>query len=276
MPHRCDAEPLGAAPATAGRMWGGPMEGQGGRPGRAVVRPASWPRRSFLGTLPDAALRVLLGLGSQREYASNSTLIAEGDVCTDVMVLVDGWAKVVASTGGGGEALLTLRLRGDLIGTRSALENQPRSVSVISAGPAVGRVVARGPFLRFLMDWPEVGVAVSRTLSATLRCAASRNVDFSVLPVPIRLGRVLGELARLDGSPCEGGIELGCQLTQPQFAALIGASAPSVHKAMRQLRNEGVLQTRYRKIVITDTVALAAIADSGWLSPVATGRLAPV
>jgi len=235
-------------------------DGRRSRSPERAIRPVSWPQRSFLGSLPDAPLRGLLALGTQREFAANASLIVAGDECTDVIVLIDGWAKVVAATGDGGQALLALRFGGDLIGEQSALENEPRSVGVVGAGPVVVRVVARGPFLRFLMDWPEAGIAVSRALSAKLRWATSRRIDFGGLPVIARLGRVLVELAERDGRPLHGGIEFGYTLTQPELAAMIGASEPSVHKALRQLRCGGVIETGYRRIVITDEAALAAVA----------------
>jgi hypothetical protein len=43
---------------------------------------------------------------------------------------------------------------------------------------------------------------------------------------------------------------------------MMGASEPSVHKALRQLRDQGVVSTGYRKVLITDPVALDAIANS--------------
>jgi len=239
--------------------------GDGPRPGSQgpAVRPVGWPQRSFLGSLPQAAVSALLALGTQREFAANASLIVAGDCCTDVIALIDGWAKVVAATAEGGQALLALRFGGDLLGEQAALENEPRSVSVISAGPAIVRVIGRGPFLRFLMDWPEAGISVSRALSAKLRWATSRRIDFGGLPVPARLGRVLAELAERDGRPLHGRIEFGYTLTQPELAAMIGASEPSVHKALSQLRRDGVIETGYRRIVITDQAALAAIAAPG-------------
>jgi CRP/FNR family transcriptional regulator, cyclic AMP receptor protein len=222
-----------------------------------------WPRRSFLGALPESARTSLLAVGSQREYSTGSSLIVEGDACTDVIALVDGWAKVVSSTSEGGRALLGLRFSGDLVGEQSALECRPRSASVIAAGLVQAHVVRRQDFLRFLMDWPEAGVAVGRMLSAKLRWATSRRVDFSGLPVLTRLARVLAELAELGGTPVTPGMDFGYTLTQPEFAEMIGASEPSVHKALRQLRGDGVIETGYRRIVIRDPAALAAIAESG-------------
>jgi CRP/FNR family transcriptional regulator, cyclic AMP receptor protein len=229
---------------------------------RATSVSAHWPPQSFLSALSVNARAALLTVGSQREYAAGRSLIIEGDACTDVIALVVGWAKVVSSTPEGGRALLGLRFGGDLVGEQSALERRPRSASVIAAGLVQARVLSRHDFLAFLMDWPDAGVALGQTLSAKLRWATGRRVDLSGLPVLARLARVLTELAELDGTPVRPGMELGYALSQPEFAEMIGASEPSVHKALRQLRVAAVIGTGYRRIVIRDPAALVAIATA--------------
>jgi len=222
---------------------------------RRLAAPAAWREQSFLGGLSPAARDALLALGTLRECATPSTLIRAGDRCTDVLILVDGWAKVIGSAADGRQALLALHFSGDLIGEQDALDDRPRSASVISAGPAVVHAVAKSAFLRFMLDWPEAGVTMSRVLCARLRWATSRQLDFSGLPVLARVARVLSDLSELDR-------DFGYALTQPELAAMIGASEPAVHKAIRQLRVGGVIETGYRRIVVTDQEALDSIAGT--------------
>ncbi len=222
----------------------------------------SWPPRTLLGMLDDAARADLLSLGTAREYPPDSVLILEGDRSTDVMALIDGWAKVVGSTEEGGQALLSLRIGGDLVGEQAALDGLPRSATVISAGVTVTRVISQRDFLAFLDRAPDVALAVSRALSGKLRWATRRRIDLSGLPVATRLARVLSELGRLYGRQSAAGLELIYTLTQPELAAMVAASEPSVHKALRQLRTDGIVMTGYRQVVITDLAALDAIAAS--------------
>jgi CRP/FNR family transcriptional regulator, cyclic AMP receptor protein len=221
-----------------------------------------WPPQTFLGMLSEGTREELLSLGTSREYLPDTVLMLEGDSGTDVIALIDGWVKVVGSTEEGGQALLSLRVGGDLVGEQAALDNQPRSATVISAGVTAAQVMSQREFLRFLDRKPDAGVAVSRALSYELRWATRRRIDFSGLPVLARLARVLSELGRLYGKPTYNGIEFQYTLTQPELAAMVGASEPSVHKALRQLRSDGVVVTGYRKVVITDPTALDAIASS--------------
>lgn len=225
-------------------------------------RPLGWPPQTFLGMLSESTREELLSLGISREYLPEDVLILEGDKSTDVMTLVDGWVKVLGATEEGGQALLSLRVGGDLVGEQAALDNAPRSATVISAGVTVARVVSQREFLRFLDRRPDASVAVSRSLSSELRWATRRRIDFSGLPVMARLARVLSELGSLYGKPTPNGIEFQYTLTQPELAAMVGASEPAVHKALRQLRNDEIVMTGYRQVVITDPAALVAIASS--------------
>ena len=78
--------------------------------GRRLAGAVGWPQWSFLGSLPQGALAALFAAGTQREFAAGSTLLMEGDSGTDVIILIDGWAKVVGLTAYGGRALLALCL----------------------------------------------------------------------------------------------------------------------------------------------------------------------
>ncbi len=226
----------------------------------------SWPERTVLGALTNNSREALLSVGTLRQYPVGCRIIMEGDTSTYVVVLIDGWAKVVGASEEGGQALLALRSRGDLVGELAALDDQPRTASVISAGSVVGLEIRQGEFLRLLAEHQDLSIAVTRALSAKLRWSTRRLIEFSGLSVGVRLVRVLSELASLDSQRTTDGIELGFGLSQPELAAMVGASEPSVQRALHQLREKGVVETGYRRVIITDPLALEAIG-----SPVQVG-----
>ncbi len=124
------------------------------------------------------------------------------------------------------------------------------------------RVVSQRDFVSFLFRRSDAAVAVCRSLSSELRWATRRRIDFSGLTVVARLARVLSELGRLYGQRGPDGIVLQYDLTQSEFAAMVGASEPSIQKALHRLRDDGIVVTSYRKIIITDPEALDLVASS--------------
>jgi CRP-like cAMP-binding protein len=241
--------------------WG--ENGQGRDDQEPGQGPDPWPSQTFLGMLPQDTRRQLLGLGSPRDFLPGAILMLEGEESTSVVVLTSGWVKVTGTTEQGGQALLSLRVGGDLVGEQAALDGGPRSATVISASLTSAYVIGQEDFLRFIDHSQQASVAVSRTLSAQLRWATRRRIDFGGLPVIARLARVLGELGLQYGKRTPQGIEFGYLLSQPDLAAMVGASEPAIHRALRQLRLDGVVTTRYRQVVITDPVRLTAIATRG-------------
>ena len=225
----------------------------------------SWPGRTVLGRVTDSSREALLATGTLRQYPAGSTLIMEGDSSTHVFLLIDGWVKVTGTTEDGGRALLALRSSGDIVGEQAALENQPRAATLTSAGVTVAREIHQNEFLRLLAERPDVSMAVTHALSAKLRWATRRRIDFSGLPTNVRLARVLSDLAALDGRQTSQGTELGYELTQPELAAMVGASEPSVHRALRQFRADGVVGTGYRRVIIRDMRTLHEIAGVAWI-----------
>jgi CRP/FNR family cyclic AMP-dependent transcriptional regulator len=224
------------------------------------LRDRLWPPGSLLADLSDIDREALLTLGTLRQYTPGMILMAEGDQSTHLFLLVDGCVKVTASNEDGHVALLAIRVGGDLVGELSCLDGNPRSATVTVAGSLVSRRISQREFHLFLHDHPVAALAVSGSVARKLRSATRRWVDFNGRDARVRLARVLVELARSYGRPAADGVEIGISLTQPELAALIGAGEPTVHKALADLRRRGVLGVGYRKMIIKDERALAAIS----------------
>jgi len=214
----------------------------------------------------------LLKLGMFREYPARAPILQEGDSSAHVLLLHGGWVKVVAGTPQGGQAMLAIRSRGELVGEEAALNDERRAASVVSVGPVTAYVVTQGNFLRCLAEDPDVHLAVTRDLSGRLQAANRRRVDFTGQPGDVRLARVLCELTRMKSRVTATGLELGYALTQPELAAMAGVSEPSVQRALSKLRDSGALGTGRRRIVIRDLAALHRAAGQDWPPPPAANR----
>jgi CRP/FNR family transcriptional regulator, cyclic AMP receptor protein len=233
---------------------------------------ANWPPGTFLALLCASSRAALLKLGMLREYPARVPILQEGESSAHVLLLHGGWVKVVAGTQQGGQAVLAIRSRGKLVGEQAALDGEPRSASVVSAGPVTAYVVTQGSFLRCLAEHPDVHLAVTRALSVQLRAATRHRVDFTGQPGDVRLARVLCELVQMNSRVTTAGVELGYALTQPELAAMAGVSEPSVQRALSKLRDSGVLGTGRRRIVIRDLAALYRTAGQDRSAPPAESR----
>ena len=239
--------------------------GSDGKPQAADGTPGGtwvWPANTLLGGLDPDSRDLLLTLGKMVQYTSDRIILREADQSTFVLVLLDGVVKATGRAQDTRDALLAVRIGGDLVGELGVLDGQPRSATVTSCGIVVGRLVPRDDFIACLRDNPRVADSVQRSVVGKLRSANSRRIEFAGSDVPTRVARVLYDLAVTYGTREGDGAFVAWPLTQPELATLIGAAEPTVHKALRELRAAGVIATGYRRLRINDLDRLREVAIS--------------
>ncbi|MFF8599410.1 Crp/Fnr family transcriptional regulator [Streptomyces sp. NPDC015232] len=223
-----------------------------------------WPERSLLALLSPPARAELLAAGTEVRYEPGAVLLAEGARDRHALLLVSGLAKVTATVENGQTSLLAVRVAGDTVGEMAALDGAPRSATVTACGTLVARVMQPAVLNELVERRPEVAMALTRMVADRLRWANRRRLEFRGYPVKVRMARLLVELAEQYGrQEPGGGAVVGCRLTQPEIAALTGAAETTVHKGLRELRDEGLLETGYRTTTIRDLPRLRKLADLG-------------
>jgi CRP/FNR family transcriptional regulator, cyclic AMP receptor protein len=234
---------------------GCPITGNDGR--------GPWPPGSLLAGLQAATRQRLLGLGARQQYPEpGRVLIREGDVGTAVYLLLSGPVKVTGATDEG-DALLAIRVGGDIVGELAALDDRPRLATVTTAGPVTARVIGRAEFVGLLSRDPDLALAVARGVADKLRTATSRRIEFTGCDVSTRLARVLLDLAERYGEQTREGRTICCPLTQTELATLSGAAEPTVQRSLRRLRADGIVATGYRVTTVLDMSALGKRAFPG-------------
>ncbi|MFE7190423.1 Crp/Fnr family transcriptional regulator [Kitasatospora sp. NPDC057541] len=232
-------------------------DGGPGRPGGAPV--ARFVRGPFSG-LDAADLRELGRLGTRRVYAPGEALMIEGEPGDRAALLLTGCVKVVATTEDGGEALLAVRLPGELLGELAVLDGEPRSASVLAVRTSTTREIGGPAFLDFLADRPAAALAVQRSVTRKLRSATRHRVDAGHGTGLARLARTLHTLLGSYGAPGEDGLRIDIPLSHADLAALARLSLASVERSLRTLRDQGAVRTSYRELVVRDPDLLARAA----------------
>jgi CRP/FNR family transcriptional regulator, cyclic AMP receptor protein len=216
-----------------------------------------WPSRTLLGSLAPATRDELLVLGTELVFHRGETLMREGERTTFAILLTDGLVRVTARLHSEDDALLAIRIGGDIVGEMASTDDLPRSATVTAAVTVVARRISQHAFLGFLRAHPNAALAINRSVVGKLRWATQRRIDFGRAPVATRVARVLADLARNYGERTPHGWLITQQLTQADIAALVGASTRPVERALRRLRDEGLVRTGYRSLLIIDIVRLA-------------------
>jgi CRP/FNR family transcriptional regulator, cyclic AMP receptor protein len=236
---------------------------------RGLVRTAvaregrDWPSTSFLARLTGPTRQELLDLGDVRQFARGERITREGEPGSEAFLLLSACAKVTAQIDEEQEALLAIRVGGDIVGELALMDGEPRSATVTACRiePSLAVAVGRDAFTDFLQRSPQASSALAAEVSRRLRWSDRRRVEFSGCSVKVRTARVIVELTSAYGKQLPyNGVSLGTNLSQGELATLIGAAEPSIQKALRELRDAGLIDTGYRMLVVLDLPGLRAMA----------------
>jgi CRP/FNR family transcriptional regulator, cyclic AMP receptor protein len=218
-----------------------------------------WAPEGLLAALSTREREALLALGHLRQFHGGEVLFNQGELSNFVVVIIDGYVKITAVSESGAESLIAIRTAGDIVGELAALDDRPRSATARAADAVLGRVILKPDLDRLLHDDYAIARALNQAVSAKLRESTRRRVDFR-RDTKSRLAQVLVELYHGSTSGRRDGT-MAIIVTQSELAGLIGASEPAVHKALRTLRDERIIDTGYGRLTIKNIHKLRRIAE---------------
>jgi CRP-like cAMP-binding protein len=224
--------------------------------------PDEWTPGSFLDRLPAPTREALLAIGTRRQFESGHRIIREGERSSHVELLIRGFVKVTTVVDGN-EALMAIRVPGDILGETASLTGRARTATVTACGRVTSSVIKRAAFHSFLVRHPEAAVQMAATVTERLRWANLRRAEFTAYPAEVRLARLLVDLAETCGRPTDDGVTIAARLSQPELASMVGIADATAQKAIRDMRTHGLIRTGYRRITIIDLAALRAVSEGG-------------
>jgi CRP-like cAMP-binding protein len=168
--------------------------------------------------------------------------------------------KVTAASENGAEALLGIRASGDIVGELAVLGHQPRTATVTAISPLICYAISAKSFTAFLKRRPDAWEAVTQMIADRLNWANRRRVDYASHDVTVQIARVIADIIEIYGYPSGTGSELGVSLSQSELGGLVGSSREAAAKTVRRLRDLGLVETSYRKIIVRDLTGLRSLA----------------
>jgi len=206
--------------------------------------------------LPPEESQRIAALLRKQTLKKGDILFRKGDEGTALFLIVYGTLKIVRQSRTGDEVILAMLAGGDFCGEMSLLDGFPRSADAVAAEETQLYALNRKEFLAYVMNNETAVRAILSALSARLRKADDFLEDVFFLKVSARLVKKLIELAGIAGRQGEHGEPPKFSVTQKDLAGMIGASRESVNKALRALRERGLVTMSGNSIQIPDLEAL--------------------
>lgn len=228
--------------------------------------PGAEPAKGFWWLLTASEQGDLTAAGWTRVYQPRSILCNEGDLATQLFVLVTGSVKIISVTAEGDRRVVALRGRGDVVGEISGETTGQRTATVQAIDRVRALIVGYERFGRFLESHPRAARAYVHVMIQRWGEAAAMLSALSVTTGRQRLAALLLQLAGRDGDGTNGEIQIAIPLSQEELAGLASTSRTTVTRAFRNWRRRGFIRTGQRRTTILDQQALRRAAGQQGLA----------
>ncbi len=209
-------------------------------------------RNDVLACIPEPGLRELVRRSSLVLLDARDALFAQGDRGSTVLVVLQGFIKLSATTPGGRETILDVAGPGDIFGELAVLNGWPRSTDAMALSACRLLSLDGKDFIQEMQRKSESLFALIRLLSSRLRVTTARMTDAVELSVPARIVKALKYLAALHSRSDEHGLHLELQLSQSELGGLTGLTRESINKYLGLFRDAGAIRMLGQDITIVD------------------------
>lgn len=251
------------------------MTGQSPRPGRhlALVPEARGPeagapkagapeRIAFLERLSDPDWERFLDAACHRTYRPGETVISQDSFADLLLLVLHGHLQESHLTRDGQKVILDIHGPGDVVGATSVVDGRP-ALATVQASVRSDTLLVRGSALRpLLIAAPSLCVGVLQCLARQARQAERARISSATLQVLPRISRRLVEMAERWGDHVADGVAINLGLSQGELAAWAGVSREATVRALKTLREQGLVDTGRRRMTVTDFDGLRACAWS--------------
>jgi CRP-like cAMP-binding protein len=212
--------------------------------------------REFLKSVPlfsrlgDASLDAILRLTRRKRFKKDDIIFHEKEQGDSLFVILHGRVRVAIFGDDGKEVTLSELSEGDFFGEMALLDLEPRSATVIAEEDSEFLCLQRDDFARAIEQDPGMSASLIQVLAGRLRKANHQISTLALLDVYGRVARVLQELGEEEGKRLKDGRVVVRRPTHMDIAHRIGSSRETVTRMMRDLEENGHIETQGREIFL--------------------------
>jgi CRP/FNR family transcriptional regulator, cyclic AMP receptor protein len=219
----------------------------------AAVGGNARPAPVFFDLLSGGERKALLESGRSRKWSAGEVVFHRAEGSDSAMVLLEGHVKVHTIAAGGVGVVLGVLGPGEFLGETAAVAAGTRSAAVTAIDGVEALVIPASALRSMLARHPRVALVLLEIMLARLVIADMRRMEFVNSGSLARVAARLLELAERFGSARgDGATDVMVPLAQEDLASWSASSVESTSRALRTLRQLGVIETGRRRITVVD------------------------
>ena len=214
-----------------------------------------------LADLPEQDLARLMSRKTESAYKKGQVIFREGGYPSGLFYVVSGKVKKYKADRDGGEHIIYVASAGELLGFHAILsgDNYPDSAAVLE--DSVIAFIPREDFMDALEQSEILGRRLLKTLSHEFVVLVNSLTVASRRPVRERLALQLIVVREKYKSEGNAGSPVEINLSRDDLANLVGTARENVVRILSEFKDEGILATRGRKIIVRDLKRLIEVAN---------------
>lgn len=195
-----------------------------------------------------------------KRYDAHEQILDRQSDSHDVHFVVSGRVRIVIYSMAGREITLDDLTQGSHFGELAALDNEPRSASVMALDDVLVAALSQDAFLEMLETHPSMALKLMRKLAGIVRTSTERIMDLSTLGANNRVHAELLRQARLT-MVSDNRAEITPIPIHADLASRVSTTRETVARVLNDLARRKILERNKKTLVIQDVGSLEQMVE---------------
>jgi CRP/FNR family transcriptional regulator, nitrogen oxide reductase regulator len=221
----------------------------------ALVRESVLFRGLSLTECEEVALRA-----TEAHFEAGQIVFREGDPVNSISLVVCGRTKITQKSRSGGEVILHMRSKGEVLGGIGMMPGSAQFVTAQALEPCILMVWDSGVFEQLEERFPALRRNIVCIFAERLRSLEQQFLGIANEQVAPRLARTLVRL--MEQSPIETRNAMRLDLSREELAQTTGTTPFTVGRLLSAWEERGILQIQRKSLTIQDQGGLISLAQA--------------
>lgn len=214
---------------------------------------------SSLKTLTKEELLTLSDCKTSHIIKKGDAIFEEGENVNGIYCIKEGVCKLTKLSANGKDHIVKLVTRGELLGQRSMISDEPVNLSAIALEDMQVCFIPKTEVMGYFDKNNQFSLSVMKSICGDLKDADDHLVNLAQKTVKERLAKTLLYLHDTFGKKEDNSLKV--VLSRDELASMIGTATESCIRLLSDFNKLGLIELNGKKIVLKDINALKKLAD---------------